>query len=224
MTRKTPSDFTSHDDWLSYVCSEVAVSDRPYALAFGRVDLFRSFYGMQGHEFPAPFATACERIDEMHEPERTAALEILNKAILANLTQLLADQRQPSSSASDQLTPRSFHDQVHQLRSHLAQKNPYFALWTVYKNGERMQLTAEDWHRFLLQQLGPECIEEIEFTRAMAELDKLLTLFYDENRELPILSFERILFLHALHGPERMLQTRAVLGMLTAELAACTSA
>jgi hypothetical protein len=58
----------------------------------------------------------------------------------------------------------------------------------------------------------------------MAELDKLLTLFHDENRELPSLSFERIWFLHYLHGPERMLQTSAVLGMLAAELAACTSA
>ena len=224
MTRKTPSDLTSHDEWLSYVRREIAVSDRPYALAFGRVELFRSFCEMQGHEFPASFATEFERIDDMHEPERTAALEILNKAILANLTQLLADQRQPSLSASDQLAPRSFNDQVHQLRSHLAQKNPYFALWTVYKNGERKQLTAEGWHQFLLQRLGPECIEEIEFTRAMAELDKLLTLFHDDNRELPSLSFERIWFLHSLRGPERMLQTRAVLGMLTAELAACTSA
>ena len=40
----------------------------------------------------------------------------------------------------------------------------------------------------------------------------------------PGLSFERIWFLHSLRGPERMLQTHAVLGMLTAELAACTSA
>jgi hypothetical protein len=223
MTRKTPSDFTSHDDWLSYVRREIAVSDRPYALAFGRVDLFRSFYGMQGREFPAPFATELERIDEMHGPERTAALETLNKAILVNLTQLLADQSPPSLSASDPLALRCS-EQIHQLRSHLARKNPYFALWTVYKNGEREQLIVEDWHQFLLQQLGTECIEEIEFTRAMAELDKLLTLFHDENRELPSLSFERIWFLHYLHGPERMLQTRAVLGMLTAELAACTSA
>jgi hypothetical protein len=223
MTRKTPSDFTSHDDWLSYVRREIAVSDRPYALAFGRVELFRSFYGMQGHEFPPPFATELERIDEMHEPERTAALETLNKAILVNLTQLLADQSPPSLSASDPLALRCS-EEIHQLRSHLARKNPYFALWTVYKNGEREQLIVEDWHQFLLQQLGTECIEEIEFTRAMAELDKLLTLFHDENRELPSLSFERIWFLHYLHGPERMLQTRAVLGMLTAELAACTSA
>jgi len=58
----------------------------------------------------------------------------------------------------------------------------------------------------------------------MAELDKLLTLFHDDNRELPSLSFERIWFLHSLRGPERMLQTRAVLRMLTSELTACTSA
>jgi hypothetical protein len=224
MTRKTPSDFTSHDDWLSYVRREIAVSDQPCALAFGRVDLFRSFYGMQGHEFPAPFATELERIDEMHEAERTPALETLNKAILANLTQLLADQSTPSLSASDPLAPRSSHEQIHQLRSHLAQKKPYFALWTAYKNSEREQLIIEDWHQFLLLQLGTECIEEIEFTRAMAELDKLLTLFHDGNRVLPGLSFERIWFLHSLRGPERMLQTRAVLGMLTAELTACASA
>jgi hypothetical protein len=58
----------------------------------------------------------------------------------------------------------------------------------------------------------------------MVELDKLLALFHDGNRVLPGLAFERIWFLHSLRGPERMLQTRAVLGMLTAELAACTSA
>jgi hypothetical protein len=224
MTKKTPSDFTSYDDWFAYVRREIAVSDQSYALAFGRVELLRSLYRMQGHEFPAFFATGLERIDEMHEPERTAALETLNKAILANLTQLLADQSPPSLSASDPLAPRSSHEQIHQLRSHLARKNPYFALWTGYKNGEREQLIAEDWHQYLLQQLGTGCLEEIEFTRAMAELDKLLTLFHDKNRGLPGLSCERIWFLHSLRGPERMLQTRAVLGMLTAELAACTSA
>jgi hypothetical protein len=58
----------------------------------------------------------------------------------------------------------------------------------------------------------------------MVELDKLLSLFHDGNRVLPGLIFERIWFLHSLRGPERMLQTRAVLGMLTAELAACISA
>ena len=179
---------------------------------------------MQGHEFPVPFATELERINEMHEPERTAAMETLNKAILANLTQLLADQSPPSRSASDPLAPRSPHEQIHQLRSHLARMNPYFALWTAYKNGEREQLIAKDWHQYLLQQLGTESGEEIAFAHAMVELDKLLTLFHDRNWALPGLSLDRIWFLHLLRGPERMLQTRALLGMLTAESAACTSA
>ena len=224
MTRKTPSEFTSHDNWLSYVRREIAVSDQSYALAFGRVDLFRGFYRMQGHEFPAPFATELERINEMHESERTADMETLNKAILANLIQLLADQSPPRLSASDPVAPRSSHEQIHQLRSHLARNNPYFALWTAYKNGEREQLIAEDWHQYLLQQLGTESGEEIAFAHAMVELDKLLTLFQDRNWTLPGLSLDRIWFLHLLRSPERMLQTRALLGMLTAESAACTSA
>ena len=103
-------------------------------------------------------------------------------------------------------------------------KNPYFALWVVYKRGVNDHSVAEDWDEYLLQELGAESAEEIAFAHAMVELDKLLTLFHDGNRALPSLSFERIWFLHSLRGPERMLQTRAVLGMLTAELAACTSA
>ena len=58
MTRKTPSDFTSHDDWLSHVRREIAVSDQPYALAFGRMELFRSFYRMQGLAVPS---SVCSR-------------------------------------------------------------------------------------------------------------------------------------------------------------------
>ena len=83
---------------------------------------------------------------------------------------------------------------------------------------------AEEWDEYLLQELGARSAEEIAFAHAMVELEKLLSLFHDGNRVLPGLSFERIWFLHSLRGPERMLQTRAVLGMLTAELSACTSA
>ena len=97
-------------------------------------------------------------------------------------------------------------------------------LWTVYKNGEREQLIAEDWHEFLLQQLGTESTEEIEFTRAMAELDKLLTLFHDGIGCFPACHSSASGFSIIFAVPERMLQTRAVLGMLTSELAACTSA
>ncbi len=103
------------------------------------------------------------------------------------------------------------------------QTNRYFALWGVYKRGVGEHSVAGEWSQFLSEQLGPENEEEIEFACAMMELDKLLAVYHDQNLALPSLSFERILFLHLLRGPERMAQTRAILGTLTAELAPCTS-
>ena len=105
-----------------------------------------------------------------------------------------------------------------------SQKNPYFALWLVYKRAVGDGRADEDWDRYLIQELGFESTDEIAFAQAMSELDKILNLFRYRDRGLPSLAFERIWFLHYLHGPERMAQTRAILGTLTAELVACTSA
>jgi hypothetical protein len=223
MTRKTSSDFASHDDWLSYVRSEIAVSDQPYALAFGRIDLFRSFYRMQGLPFPAQFAEELERIETLHDPEGAVALGVLNDRILGSLTKQLFNRVPPTPSEDDSGRP-SPPEQIQRLLNHLAQQNLYFALWVIYKRGVNDNVIAEEWDQYLLQELGVDSVEEIAFTHGMVELDTLLTLFYDGNLALPSLTFERIWFLHSLRGPERMLQTRSVLGMLTAELAACTSA
>jgi len=224
MTRKTPSDFGSHDDWLVHVHREIPLPEQAHVLAFGRTELFRSFHRMQGLPFPTQVAEELERIETMHDPERTAALEALNDEIFTNLTGQLFNQARPGTSDNESLRPASPREQIRELLSHLAQKNPYFALWVVYKRGVSHDSVAEDWDGYLLQELGTQSAEEIAFTQAMLELDKLLALFHDGNRALPSLSFERICFLHLLHGPERMIQTRAVLGMLTAELAECTSA
>ncbi len=223
MTRKTPSDFTSHDDWLSYVRSEIAVSDQPYALALGRIDLFRSFYRMQGLRFPTQFAEELERIETLHDPDRADALEALNDRILGSLTKQLSNRVPPTPSEDDSRRP-SPQEQIQKLLNHLAQQNPHFRLWIVYKRSVSDYSVAGSWDEYLLQELGAESDEETAFARAMVELDALLTLFHDGNLALPSLTFERIWFLHSLRGPERMLQTSAVLGMLTAELAACTSA
>ena len=224
MTRTIPSDFGSHDDWLSHVRSEIAVSDQPYALALGCIDLFRSFYRMQGLPFPIPVAQEFERIEMLQDPERTAALEALNSEVLRNLTVHLFNQAQSNASESDSRTLPSPREKIQELRNHLAQQNPYFSLWVVYKSDVKDHPVAEEWGKYLLQELGARSAGEIAFAHAMVELEKLLSLFHDGNRVLPGLSFERIWFLHSLRGPERMLQTRAVLGMLTAELSACTSA
>ena len=224
MTKTIPSDFGSHDDWLLHVRREIPVPEQPYALALGCIDLFRSFYRMQGLPFPIPVAQEFERIEMLQDPERTAALEALNSEVLRNLTVHLFNQAQSNASESDSRTLPSPREKIQELRNHLAQQNPYFSLWVVYKSDVKDHPVAEEWGKYLLQELGARSAGEIAFAHAMVELEKLLSLFHDGNRVLPGLSFERIWFLHSLRGPERMLQTRAVLGMLTAELSACTSA
>jgi hypothetical protein len=224
MTRKTPSDFRSHDDWLSHVRREIPVLEQLYALAFGRMELFRSFYRMQRLPFPNPVAQELERIEMLQGPERTAALVALNGELFTSLKGHLLERARPGISDDDAQRPVSPQEQISELVSHLAQTNPYFAIWIAYKRGVNDHSIAEDWNEYLLQVLGAQSAEEIAFAHAMAELGKLLTLFRDGNRSLPSLSFERIWFLDSLRGPERILQTRAVLGMLTAELTACTSA
>jgi hypothetical protein len=224
MTRTIPSDFGSHDDWLLYVRREIPVPEQPYALALGRIDLFRSFYLMQGLPFLIPVAQELERIEMLQDPERTAALEALNGEVLRNLTVHLFNQAQSNASESDSRTLPSPREQIQELRNHLAQQNLYFSLWVVYKRDVKDHPVAEEWGKYLLQELGARSAEEIAFAHAMVELEKLLSLFHDGNRVLPGLSFERIWFLHSLRGPERMLQTRAVLGLLTTELTACAFA
>ena len=224
MATRTPSDFGSHEDWLAHVRSEIPLSEQSYALAIGRLELFRSFYRMQGLPFPAPFRDELGRLETMHDPERTVALEALNKVIFRAITMHLFNRAEPTTSIDDWQTRASPRKQIQELLSHLAEKNPHFALCTVYKRGVSDRSVAEEWDDYLVQELGPQCAKQIDFTRSMAELDRLLTLFHDDNLPLPRLAFERIWFLHCLRGPERMAQTRAVLGTLMAELGACTSA
>jgi hypothetical protein len=224
MTKTIPSDFGSHDNWLLHVRREIPAPEQPYALALGRIDLFRNFYLMQRIPFPIPLAQEFERIEMLQDPERTAALEALNGEVLRNLTVRLFNQAQSNASESDSRFLPSPREQIQELRNHLAQQNPYFGLWVVYKRDVKDHPVTEEWDEYLLQERGVRSAEEIAFAHAMVELEKLLSLFHDGNRVLPGLSFERIWFLHSLRGPERMLQTRAVLRMLTAELSACTSA
>src|SRR5271168_749203 len=222
MTKTTPSDFGSHDEWLAYVRSKISVAKQTHVLAFGRTELFRSFYRMQSLPFPTEFAEELKRIGTLRDSERTAALELLNDMIFRSLTRHLFNRAQPSSPKAPVRSPSSPRQKLGELLSHLAQNNRYFALWAAYKKGVSHNSVAEEWDDYLNQELGIESGEELAFAQAMAELDKLLNVLLDGNRDLPSLVFERIWFLHYLRGPERMAQARAVLGMLAAELAPCT--
>jgi hypothetical protein len=220
----TPASFNSHDEWLAYVRNEIPVAEQAYELAIGRTQLFRSFYRTRQLEFPSPFAEELERLHKLHDPERTTALEALNDTIFRSLTKHLIECARPTNAGNDVQEQVSAQAQIDQLLSHLAQRNPYFARWIEYKNGVADHQMVKKWGEYLLQTLGAESAEEVAFAHAMVELDKLLGIFRDKNLTLPSLGFERIWFLHSLPDPGRMAQTRAVLAMLTAELAPCTSA
>jgi hypothetical protein len=224
MSRMTPANFSNHDEWLAYVRSEIPGAEQPYELAMGRAELLRSFYQIRRLEFPSQFAVELERIDKLHDPERTAALEALNDRIFQSLTKHLIECARPTNAGNDVQEPVSPQAQIDQLLSHLAQRNPYFARWVEYKNDVADHEIVEKWDEYLHQTLGAESADEAAFAHSMVELDKLLGIFRDRNLALPSLGFERIWFLHYLRGPERMVQTRAVLGILTAELVPCTSA
>jgi hypothetical protein len=224
MARKTLSEFESHDDWMAHVNSEVPVPVQAYARALGRTELFRRFYQLQRLPFPARFAEELERVEALQDSEQTAALEALNDGIFRNLTKQLFDVARSATSEDTAQRSTTPQEQIRKLLRHLAHKNPYFAFWIVYKNGINDHAIGENWGRYLVEELGADSADEIAFAQAMSELDKFLILFHDRNQPLPSLAFERIWFLHSLRGPERMAQARAVLGMLTAEMAACTSA
>ncbi|KAA6465341.1 hypothetical protein DYQ86_05210 [Acidobacteria bacterium AB60] len=223
-TTKIPSSFTSHDEWLEHVRQEIPADEQPYALAYGRMELFRTFHRMSGIPFPTQFTVAFEHIENLDAPERTVALESLNNTIFRSLTTHLFNNARQTIFADDTHLPAAPQKHIEELRSHLARKNPYFALWNIYKTGVSDHSVAAVWEEYLLHELGSRGVDEIDFARAMVELDKLLNHYRDENRALPSFAFERVWFLHYLRGPERMAQTRAVLGMLTAELRTCTSA
>ena len=218
------TDFDNQDEWISYVRDFVPVVEREYVLACGRTELFKSFYEVRRQEFPAEYTQELERIQMLSEPYRTDSLEHLNERIFAGLTELLFQKPQPKEFESAALAPVSPKEQVEELLNHLAEKNPYFALWVDYKRGLAENSDTNDWDIYLWQELGPADEDAIAFAKAMVDLDKLLLYFRDQNVPLPRYFFERTWFLHYLRGPERMLQTRAVLNTLATETGECTSA
>jgi len=224
MTKKMPSDFENHADWVAYVREHIPAGEQDYMLACGRTELFRSFYQIRKQDFPLELAAELDRSEMLMGPARTIALEQLNERIFANLVQLLFLETRPAEIGADTAGLLTAREQVDELTRHLASKNPHYALWTGYRKFLGHPPTVESWDDYLNQKLGSTNSQDADFTRAMVELDKLLALFRDRNQALPRFTFERVWFLHYLREPERMLQTRAVLTMLMAEMGTCTSA
>ncbi len=223
MSYKSPSDFPSHDEWFSYVHDHIPADERAYVLACGRTHLFKNFYKVHGESIPPKFEQEFRSVQALSEPERTERLEESNKRIFADITGFLFDKLQPRIVLPNAMTPGSSRRQIEELRAYLIEKNRYFAVWAAYKGELKGQVPSPEWDQYVREQLGSGNKDDITFTHAMAELDKLLLYFQDRNEPLPKYFFERCWFLHHLRGPERMLQTKALLHVLTSEIDGCAS-
>jgi len=224
MNTRDRADFSDHDQWTSYVRRAVPSDRQHYVLALGLTELFRSSYELRGWLFPETSSRELEHIAGLRDPDRTAALESLNRRILSSLTDILCAEAQTAVARMEPRRPASGREQTEELLKELNATNPYFALCTDYRQASGGDVSAEERDRYLRRRLGPDAEDDFAFARSMMELDGLLRFFRDRNLRLPTYFRERVWFLHYLCEPERGLQTRALLNTLTAEIEACTSA
>lgn len=224
MQPKSRASFANHDEWLAYVRRELPRDEQPSALAYGRTELFLRFLELRGQSLPAELEAESERILGLSDPDRTRQLDALNERIMAHLIEALFAEAGPTldhENHARQLPPRQ---QTQELRDHLASRNPYFRLWIDYKRHAGGAFNGRAWSEYLSRQLGEDDAASLDFAIAMAELDRLIVWFHNNNISLPRYFFERTWFLHLLHEPERMAQTRALLSTLVAEIPPCMSA
>jgi hypothetical protein len=175
--------------------------------------------------FPVELRAELNRIEEIHEPERTAWLEALNGRIFAAMTQLLLGTSEAASAATvASAEPTSPREAVETLLDYLAKKNPSFALWTHYSKQIQQTSDAPTWEEFVAKEFNGADDPEAEFTHLMGQLAKILVIFRDRNLVLLALHLERIQFLHHLRGPERNQQARAIVQDLLEVIAPCASA
>lgn len=222
---KSPTDFADPKDWRAYIRETLPSDEVDYTLAYGRTTLFIRFYEGRGLSFPVEFCAELNRIEEIHEPERTALLEALNGRIFAAMTQLLLGTSEAANSTTvASAGPTSPRETVETLLDYLVKKNASFALWTHYTKQIHQTPDAPTWEEFVAKEFNGADDPEAEFTLLMGQLGKILVIFRDRNLVLPALGLERIRFMHYLSGPERNLQARAIVQSLLEVIAPCASA
>jgi hypothetical protein len=221
---KTRNDFRSHDEWVAFVRDSVPQVDVPYTIAMGLTEMYRRFYELRSQPFPERFSSEIERISAMTEPTRTESLEALNNTIIADMVQFLFTAAAGSATESAGAYPTTPREVIDHLLEHLRIKNPYFALWTHYRDDVAGRESAPEWREYLTGTMGAHEVREIEFAQLMSELGRCLDLYHQRELPLPKHFYFQIWFLHSTHGPERNPMTRALVQELVEGLEPCASA
>ena len=93
--------------------------------------------------------------------------------------------------------PASPQEQIDQLLGHLAQKNPYFALWVAYKKGVARPFDRRGLGRVSpSENSAPRAPKRSRLRTRWPNWTRFSASSVDGNRALPSLAFERIWFLH----------------------------
>jgi len=222
---KSPTDFGHPDEWRQYVRQTVSPDEVGYTLTFGRTIMFARFYKARNQPFPDRFVSEMAAIGQLHDPERTEALEALNDRIFADMTQfLLAAARPEISERVEIATAVSSCELIDELAAYLTKENPHYALWIRYTSPVSEPNSELAWEEFVAQELGEETNEEIEFALLVGQLGKLLTYFRGRNLALPPHFSGRVWFLHYLPEAERNAHARALVQELAEATASCTCA
>ena len=221
---KSPTDFVHPDEWRQYVRQTVSPDEAGYTLAFGRTILFARFYEARNQPFPDRFLSELAVIGQLHDPERTEALEALNDRIFADMTQFLLAAKPKVSERVEISIPVSPCVLIDELAAYLAKENPYYALWIRYTSLVSEPNSELAWEEFVAQELGDGTNEETEFALLVGQLAKLLTFFRDRSLALPPHFSGRVWFLHYLPGAERNAQSRALVQELAEAMGPCACA
>jgi hypothetical protein len=222
---KAPTDFGHPDEWRQYVRQSVSPDEVGYTLTFGRTIMLARFYEARNQPFPDRFLSEMATICQLHDPERTEALEALNDRIFADMTQfLLAGARPEVSESGENATPVSSRELIDELAAYLTKENPYYALWIRYTSPVSEPHSELAWEEFVARELGDWTNEEIEFALLVGQLGNLLTYFWHRNLALPPHFSGRVWFLHYLPGAERNAHARALVQELAEATGSCTCA
>ena len=175
---KSPTDFAHPDEWRQYVRQTVSPGEVGYTLAFGRTIMFARFYEVRNQALPDRFLSEMAAIGQLHDPERTEALEALNDRIFADMTQfLLAAARPEVSERVEIATPASPCELIDELAVFLTKENPYYALWIRYSSPVSEPNSELAWEEFVAQELGDGTSEEIEFALLVGSVRQVACLF-----------------------------------------------
>lgn len=221
MTTMTPQNFTSHEAWLDHVSLNVPDNDQPFALAMGRLELYRAFYRTRHEDLPEVFEEDFKRIQRLVEPDRTTQLECMNDWIFAQLIETLRDEARTREDRTRPIPSQTPRERTEELIQYLTDRSLYFKVWTTFKATRGNSSNGVTWEKYVARIVPVGDRDELDFATKMAEFGELLCYFRDNNQPLPEHFTRRAWFLHHLRGKERLIQTQALLGVLTSEIRRC---